>query len=394
MNNLFSFATKELSHDAFLCWIINAIKEREYPVADLAKELLNAMTGLSKNTAEEYQNINIYRQHHKIDILVVFTDEEGQHALIIEDKTFSTEHDNQIKRYTDEIEKEIRDGNHKSNNEPCFAANVVLHLCYLKTGYWTDEETFASKNRFDISEKWSYQGINAKRLISILENYRKSHCLIDMFVEYLYDVQSEYRRIEKSIDDSWNSPLSFETMSNAYGQLYLARKLFPKHGCDLKQIPIPEGMPAFSVPVPHFNYVYSGSSRGTPWTQYCFWGEGINQKDWSCLPEDQCTLDKRTPLAHYLFWRIDKDRISLRYYSHYKFDNESYQEKIKNECYGIADSIGQCPKRTASHEFSIIERKYLDFNSHAELSEFVVDTHCKFVSAFNEKHISNPAIGI
>lgn len=89
-----------MSQDAFLCWLINVIEHSESNLADAGVKLLNAMTGLSKAHSRQYKGIHTCRQYKKIDILVVFTDEDGQHVIIIEDKTFSTVHDNQIKRYT------------------------------------------------------------------------------------------------------------------------------------------------------------------------------------------------------------------------------------------------------------------------------------------------------
>lgn len=53
------------------------------------------------------------------------------------------------------------------------------------------------------------------------------------------------------------------------------------------------------------DYMYSGSSSGTPWTQYCFW-EAVHEKN---DMEDQ---NRRK--HHSLFWRLNPDRISLRYY--------------------------------------------------------------------------------
>lgn len=396
MNNLFSFATRELSQDAFLCWLINAIEHSESSLAAAGVRLLNAMTGLSKTHPKQYQNIDIYRQHQKIDVLVVFTDENGQHVLIVEDKTFSAEHDNQLKRYTQVIDGEIRKGACVDKKKPSFSPDARKHLCYLKIGDWTDEERFASEKRFDLPEGWSYQGIDSEQLLRILWEDRAAHCLIEMFVEYLSCLQKKKQEIEARIDTMWKEAASSKVIESEYGQLYLARKLFPHRG--MREISIPDGKPGFEGPTPFYNFIYSGSSRGTPWTQYCFWGERIRLEDWT--PEGKAEPDSKLPLAHFLFWRIDRDKISLRYYSNYPLRGDtcegSCQEKTKNECFIIAHDIpaGSHPNRTASKEFSLLEMKFSDFDSFAALQASVSDIHHQFVKAFNQNHVNSPAIDI
>ena len=81
-NNLFSFATSELSQDAFICWCLNWINypnEVLYPMAkDIFSELLK-----EKNL--ENEKVKILRQYKKIDVLVIL--KNSKKAFPIEDKT-------------------------------------------------------------------------------------------------------------------------------------------------------------------------------------------------------------------------------------------------------------------------------------------------------------------
>lgn len=89
-NNIFSFATNELSQDAFVCWCLNWIN---IPVRDdnasghqfgarFLSRLLNGGYDVSG-----VNQIYIFRQLLNIDVLVLVP--ELQAALIIEDKTSS-----------------------------------------------------------------------------------------------------------------------------------------------------------------------------------------------------------------------------------------------------------------------------------------------------------------
>lgn len=88
MKNLFDYATKELSQDAFLRWLFeswNCDKQIEVVV----KKLLNEFCGLE----EEIQEINSIAQDNYIDIRIdVITKSNRAFHLFIEDKAFSSEH--------------------------------------------------------------------------------------------------------------------------------------------------------------------------------------------------------------------------------------------------------------------------------------------------------------
>lgn len=103
-NNIFTFATKELSQDAFICWLLNFAhkehKEEDYALAECAKEFLTHITG-EKDPVVTL----IVKQYKNIDILVVVNNSIN---IIIEDKTFSGTHDNQIERYKKILEQENR----------------------------------------------------------------------------------------------------------------------------------------------------------------------------------------------------------------------------------------------------------------------------------------------
>ncbi len=106
--NLFDFAYSELSQDAFLCWLLSWAKE-EYATADTslhqcARRFIAALFekhGLS--APAPISKIEIKQQHKKIDVFCVINDE---YAIIIEDKTDTKNHSQQLVRYRDDIKTE------------------------------------------------------------------------------------------------------------------------------------------------------------------------------------------------------------------------------------------------------------------------------------------------
>lgn len=104
-NNLFLYATSELSQDAFICWLMNfAHKDHlseDSALTDCAKELLSKII----KTGEELVVTCITKQYKNIDVLVQVN---NKYNIIIEDKTFTSQHGNQINRYRKTLEDEGR----------------------------------------------------------------------------------------------------------------------------------------------------------------------------------------------------------------------------------------------------------------------------------------------
>ena len=95
-NNLFKWATKELSQDAVVAWLLNNDKIGK----DFIKNLCPSLEG------ENFKISNIRTQYESIDVFVELelNDGKGTWAVIIEDKTDTYLHDNQMLKYIKKID--------------------------------------------------------------------------------------------------------------------------------------------------------------------------------------------------------------------------------------------------------------------------------------------------
>ena len=100
-NNIFKFATKELSQDAVICWMLNWVKFPESELHQLGKEMFAL---LGENDIDIKQEITIHQQFKKADIVVVL--HGSRRIIIIEDKVYSSEHDDQIAKYKETLSEE------------------------------------------------------------------------------------------------------------------------------------------------------------------------------------------------------------------------------------------------------------------------------------------------
>ena len=153
MNNIFRYATKELTQDAVISCLLDAKNE-------ISNDFLNdiLLKSITKNTPKvEIKNIeSVYTQGKeknsdtlqsskdvptKADIFVVFLDnEENKHAVIIEDKVNTFLHSNQMQKYIDIVKK--------SKNEFKY-----IHFVLFKTGpYYFWERDFYRKEVIEYSK--------------------------------------------------------------------------------------------------------------------------------------------------------------------------------------------------------------------------------------------------
>lgn len=103
--NLFYYATSELSQDAFICYLVaHLIKEcrnDNEQIYNCAVEFINKVLKTKGIEFNEDMEVEIKKQYNKIDVLIILSDKkhEKKYYVIIEDKTFTDTHNDQINRY-------------------------------------------------------------------------------------------------------------------------------------------------------------------------------------------------------------------------------------------------------------------------------------------------------
>lgn len=228
-NNIFKFATKELSQDAFICWLVNWINidnEENNDIKNLAKTFIYNIVSEAKNIEgikiedmkkildDNNYKVEIERQYQRkklqdnqnffsisIDLLLIVIDKENEDekfAIIIEDKVNTDEHDNQIKRYKKGLcqigkidRQNVKD---KDKNILGLKENNIL-TCYYKV---LDE--------CRIEEKTVNFKYTRERIKNLLENY-------DTVKKYQY--LEEYKKYVNQIEECSNG-YEKESFAEAY----------------------------------------------------------------------------------------------------------------------------------------------------------------------------------
>ena len=174
--NLFKYATSELSQDAFILWLLDWANS-EYATEDKAlHETAQEFVRLLLN----YKDLNISsveckKQEHHIDVFAIVN---GEYALIIEDKTNTSEHGNQLKRYSEWVQGEKK------------YSDLELHCVYYKTG----NESYAKLKRLKENYTKEYPEenfsiITREDVLSVLKQSTTTNAIFCDYVEHLQKIQ-------------------------------------------------------------------------------------------------------------------------------------------------------------------------------------------------------------
>lgn len=193
MKNLFDFATKELSQDAFLRWFI----ANDYE--DSGKKLL------AKFINVDYKKIEIgqtWAQSENIDITINFKVDDVDHILIIEDKVNTSQHDEQLIRYMKTVKK--------WNGWKSKHVDRPSHFIFYKPRILSekDKEVIQKDNVINNCD-WQWQVFDLNLIDDFFKDYKDSdNLIIRQYAEYIESLFEKSNNKELPIDNdilAWKS---------------------------------------------------------------------------------------------------------------------------------------------------------------------------------------------
>lgn len=183
--NIFDIATKELSQDAFITWLLmfadEECKGEDKALNECAREFVTELIKSQyPNFDEKITSVKAGRQRENIDI---WAEVDDRYFIVIEDKTNTKEHSNQLNRYREAAER--------------MAEGKSIVCIYIKTG----NENKASLKRV---ENKGFKVFDRKKLIAILEKYTdiKNNIFID-FLERIKRLEDRNNRFADIAITEW-----------------------------------------------------------------------------------------------------------------------------------------------------------------------------------------------
>ena len=301
-NNLFTFATSELSQDAFICWCLNWIN---YPNEELYSMAKDIFLNLLKEANLENEKIEILRQYKKIDVLVIL--KNLKKAYIIEDKT-NTFESNQITRYKEELEK-----------DPKIKENTIKTV-YFKTGFWFSYDYHIVNEKDKINIK-----IDREDFLKIISKYKEKNQILDDYCEY-------FERVIENEEKEKNYLINEEEIKEkGYWGLNISKSSISQY--------------QFMGDIFKNGYIESGRSvGGRPYTQF-----NILRSIFPNENDENFNEDKRN---YTIFWRIDTVErgpyISINFYTHHNKNNDPKPQSRIYEYNRLKEKIEKIVKEKCS----------------------------------------------
>lgn len=169
--NLFSNATKELAQDGFFVWLLQwadpSNRRHDENLHALAQDLVRTLMDLPDDFV--ISKVDAGRQWECIDLWAEINDE---YFLLIEDKTDTSEHSDQLVRYRKVAE---------AHYEP---RQFKLRFIYLKTG--NESDTLLAR----VAEK-GFRVFERSDILAIFDRHRIANHIFGDFDEHLRNIERE-----------------------------------------------------------------------------------------------------------------------------------------------------------------------------------------------------------
>lgn len=310
--NIFEFATSELSQDAFLCYLMSFGKSdykntQEYKLAHSFLKQLKIKDGIEE----------IKRQENHIDVLIL----TKSYAIILEDKTFSKEHGEQLKRY----------------NEICKSkySDKKVKLLYFKTGYMDIQE----KEKFENNEVCIF---DIDVISKLMNTYSGNNIIVNMWKEYIKKIANNIVEAKKTIIDV--------EQLNTYYDLF---------GTIQKDVYLDKLTQRFKVSFPKVCWYRAGQGR-TP--HICF-----QDTYFKCSCSERCKIhfgiyimfrnEPQIVVKQHFYTIPENHRLRLREYHKYSEELKSLQEMKHKFQQSIPLGAGWEKKNENKDKLIILEKK-------------------------------------
>lgn len=192
--NIFHYATKELSQDAVICWLIAwadtgaASGPADEQLHQLGRRFLDALFDKWRDWPVEIGDavsVKIHRQERNIDVLARIND---RYVLLIEDKRDADVHDDQLQRYWDAVT-----GGKTALGQ---VDPDDVYPIYFKTG------NQARSTADDISRHQGYAVFDRGDFLAVLNGYAGDHPIVVDYRTYLQDLEDRTNSFVQWTPDS------------------------------------------------------------------------------------------------------------------------------------------------------------------------------------------------
>jgi hypothetical protein len=201
--NLFAFATKELSQDAFIAWFLQwadpECRQHNPALHAVATEFVRRLISLQGSSPSQIIRIEAGRQWENIDIWAEVND---SHLIIIEDKVGTGQHSDQLARYR------------ATGESWCKEKGCELICIYIKT------QSDSALNLARVANQ-GFAVLSRRDLLLLLESHEVDNDIYSDFRERLRQIESSESQFGHKRIGDWDG----NDWKGFYQSLELSRKV-------------------------------------------------------------------------------------------------------------------------------------------------------------------------
>ncbi|GJE42182.1 PD-(D/E)XK nuclease family protein [Methylobacterium soli] len=182
--NLFKYATKELSQDAFFCWLLawadDAYGDSDVALHGIGRGFVDMLLAEHDLAMDGRTRVVVHRQYNYVDILVEVGDDL---VLLIEDKVHAGIHGDQLTRYKERVAE-------------TFPGRRIAPV-FLKTG---------DQARYDKVVEAGFKRVGRERLLGFLRPAcaASSHPILQDFVAVLEEMEAAVQAFRSAPPADWD----------------------------------------------------------------------------------------------------------------------------------------------------------------------------------------------
>lgn len=190
--NIFNYATSELSQDAFILWLLDWANpqnaEFDSALCCIAQDFIRLL--LNKKELQ-ISSVKCKKQENHIDVFAIINE---KYALIVEDKTNTTEHGNQILRYYEWVNKEKK------------YSNLDIHCIYYKTGNESAAKLKRLAKKYEEEFKSEHFSIiTREKVLALFTNCSTKNAIFTDYVAHIQNIQDKTDAYLTTPVDKWSS---------------------------------------------------------------------------------------------------------------------------------------------------------------------------------------------
>ena len=192
--NIFDYATRELSQDAMICWLLACLHSKDETYKKIGVDFIRFVLQDGSLTENEIalESSSPHKQYYKMDVYAVVKVRNKIVPIIFEDKTNTYLHSDQFESYCKMVHSWLNSESYLEDLKRDFGDNELVWgnilYVYFKTGYvpgWQEVDFKNQAQKITTDKDMKNVTVRSPIYIEDITNFVEKHTHIELLSDYL-----------------------------------------------------------------------------------------------------------------------------------------------------------------------------------------------------------------